>query len=75
MISTYFGSMTIVLKFPFTKAASTKGLQRYKGFAAAGTTDDGTIGGIGGGISVAGEWGGARLDPLWPRVIDLLPDR
>lgn len=46
--------MTIVLKFPLTKAASTKGLQRYKGFAIAGTTDDGTIG-IGGGISVVGE--------------------
>ena len=54
IISTYFGSMTIVLKFPLTKAASTKGLQRYKGFAIAGTTDDGTIG-IGGGISVVGE--------------------
>ena len=55
MISTYFGSMTIVLKFPLTKAASTKGLQRYKGFeTAAGTTDEGTIG-IGGGTSVIGE--------------------
>ena len=55
MISTYFGSMTIVLKFPLTKAASTKGLQRYKGFATAGATDDGVIIGIGGGISVVGE--------------------
>ena len=57
MISTYFGSMTIVLKFPLTKAASTKGLQRYKGFeiAGTGTTDVGTIGGAGGGISVVGE--------------------
>ena len=56
MISTYFGSITIVLKFPLTKAASTKGLQRYKGFATAGTTDDGIVG-IGGGISVVGEEG------------------
>ena len=31
MISTYFGSMTMVLKLPFTNAASTKGLQRYNG--------------------------------------------
>lgn len=66
MISTYFGSMTIVLKFPLTKAASTKGLQRYKGFATARTTDDGAIGGIGGGSSVVGEAAeevGARLGP------------
>jgi hypothetical protein len=59
--------MTIVLKFPLTKAASTKGLQRYKGFATAGTTDDGAIGGgIGGGSSVVGEVAegvGARLGP------------
>jgi hypothetical protein len=56
--------MTIVLKFPLTKAASTKGLQRYKGFATAETTDD--IGGIGGGSSVVGEFEegvGARLGP------------
>ena len=32
MISVYFGCMTIVLKFPFTSAASTKGLHRYRGF-------------------------------------------
>jgi hypothetical protein len=68
MISTYFGSMTIVLKFPLTKAASTKGLQRYKGFVTAGTTDDGGAIGIGGGISVVGEEvaearGVVRLDP------------
>ena len=31
MISTYFGSITIVLKFPLTKAASTKGLHKYRG--------------------------------------------
>ena len=32
MISVYFGCITMVLKFPLTSAASTKGLQRYKGF-------------------------------------------
>ena len=41
MISTYFGSMTIVLKLPLTSAASTKGLHRYKGFWAAGDGVDG----------------------------------
>lgn len=58
--------MTIVLKFPLTKAASTKGLQRYKGFATAGTVgDEGEIG-VGGGRSVVGEGtdgAGARLGP------------
>jgi len=37
--------MTIFLKFPFTRAASTNGLHRYKGFRGAGggfaTTGDG----------------------------------
>lgn len=32
IISTYLGSITIVLKLPFTSAASTNGLQRYNGF-------------------------------------------
>lgn len=41
MISTYFGSMTIVLKLPLTRAASTNGLHRYKGFWAAGDGADG----------------------------------
>ena len=31
MISTYFGKMTIVLKFPLTSAASAKGEQRKRG--------------------------------------------
>lgn len=31
MTSTYFGKTTIVLKLPFTSAASTNGLQRYSG--------------------------------------------
>lgn len=36
MMSVYLGCMTIVLKFPFTRAASTNGLQRYSGFVVAG---------------------------------------
>ncbi len=40
MISTYFGSMTIVLKLPLTSAASTNGLHRYKGFWVAGDGAD-----------------------------------
>ena len=44
MISTYFGSMTMVLKFPLTKAASTKGLQRYKGFGTTWGAGDGIFG-------------------------------
>lgn len=32
IISTYLGSMTIVLKLPLTRAASANGLQRYSGF-------------------------------------------
>lgn len=31
-MSAYLGCITIVLKLPFTSAASTNGLQRYKGF-------------------------------------------
>ena len=31
-MSTYFGSLTMVLKFPFTNAASTNGRDMYKGF-------------------------------------------
>jgi len=45
MISTYFGSITIVLKFPLTRAASTNGLHRYKVFVGAG----GGVGTAGGG--------------------------
>jgi hypothetical protein len=41
IISTYFGSMTIVLKLPLTSAASTNGLHRYKGFWVAGDSADG----------------------------------
>lgn len=41
MISTYFGSMTIVLKLPLTSAASTNGLHRYNGFCVAADGVDG----------------------------------
>ena len=36
MMSVYFGCMTIVLKLPFTSAASTNGLHRYSGLGPAG---------------------------------------
>ena len=39
--STYFGNTTIVLKFPFTRAASTKGLQRYNGLLSGADGADG----------------------------------
>ena len=45
MISTYFGSMTIVLKLPLTRAASTNGLHRYNGFWMPGTKAEGDAGG------------------------------
>lgn len=41
MTSTYFGNTTIVLKFPFTRAASTKGLQRYSGLFGGADGADG----------------------------------
>jgi len=34
LMSTYFGSITMVLKLPLTRAASTNGLQRYKALGA-----------------------------------------
>lgn len=51
MISTYFGSITIVLKFPFTRAASTNGLLRYRGLGTVTMGDGGDdfAGGISGG--------------------------
>lgn len=42
MTSTYFGKTTIVLKFPLTRAASTKGLQRYRGLFGVVDGDGGT---------------------------------
>jgi len=45
----------MVLKFPFTSAASTKGLQRYRGFCPAG--DAGGMGGGSPGLSKVAEVG------------------
>lgn len=49
--STYFGSITMVLKFPLTRAASAKGLHRYNGFC---TETDGEGGAGGGGFVLSG---------------------
>lgn len=72
MMSTYFGSMTIVLKFPFTRAASTNGRHRYNGFRGAGgcvaTTGDGR-GSTGGNVAEVGV--GDRLG-RWARVMERL---
>jgi len=56
IISTYFGSITIVLKFPLTNAASTNGWERYNGLGIVGGVlgEGGT--GLGGGISPLGEY-------------------
>jgi hypothetical protein len=71
-MSTYFGSMTIVLKLPLTRAASTKGLQRYKGFCGVlppgegGTGPDSDVG------VVADVGVGERFGPRGPRLIERL---
>lgn len=76
MISTYFGSMTIVLKLPLTRAASTNGLHKYNGFWAPGAIPEGDAGGatsfkVG---NVEGVGVGERLGPLGPeRCIVRLP--
>jgi hypothetical protein len=41
MMSTYLGSITIVLKFPLTSAASANGLERYNGFAGPAAPGEG----------------------------------
>ena len=79
MISTYLGNMTIVLKLPFTSAASTNGRHRYNG-SGLGMVSETGVGGAdallaGGGISNVGVEGLARFDdpPLCAeRVIDRL---
>lgn len=80
MISTYFGNMTIVLKLPLTRAASTKGLQRYNGFWTPGAGADGDAGGAEsvevtlGNVEEVGV--GERLGPLGPeRCIERLGSR
>ncbi len=67
--------MTIVLKFPFTRAASTKGLQRYNGFCVVGA---GLVGLVRGSESVELEGNdppvgvGDRLGGRGARAIDRL---
>jgi len=74
-MSTYFGRVTMVLKFPVTSAASTNGLQRYSGFCAVVVLGEGGIGGIcatscGGNVVDVGV--GDRLGPRGVRAIDRL---
>lgn len=40
VMSTYFGSITMVLKFPFTRAESAKGLHKYRGLEMAPSSLD-----------------------------------
>jgi hypothetical protein len=76
MMSTYLGSMTIVLKFPLTSAASTNGLQRYKGFWGPATGTDGDAGGIYSLGDVVEVGVGERLGPRGPeRCIERLRNK
>ena len=75
MMSTYFGSMTIVLKFPLTRAASTNGRHRYRGLASEGIGDGGE--GRGGASTSGGnvvEVGVGDRFGRWPRVMERLED-
>jgi hypothetical protein len=79
LTSTYFGSMTIVLKLPLTRADSTKGLHKYKGLAGVSPVGEGGIGGggISGGKDVdvgVGERFGPRGARLMERPIELKKD-
>ena len=70
MTSTYLGSMTIVLKFPLTSAASEKGLHKYRGFCTAVDGDGGTGGGFmpsGGNVAEVGV--GDRLGARGARLL------
>lgn len=62
-MSTYFGSITMVLKFPFTSAASTKGLLKYSGLGTA------TAVGGGGDVFGGGISGGGKVEDVG--VVDL----
>lgn len=73
MMSTYFGSITIVLKLPLTSADSTNGLHRYSGFEGVELVGEGGTGG--GGISggnVAEVGVGDRLGPRGCRLMERL---
>lgn len=76
-MSTYFGSITIVLKLPLTRADSTKGLHKYSGlFGADDVVGDGGTGG--GGISggKVDEVGvGDRFGPRGARLMERLDER
>ena len=68
--------MTIVLKLPLTRAASTNGLHKYNGFWAPGAVPEGDAGGAPsfevGNVEEVGV--GERLGPLGPeRFIERLP--
>ena len=72
MTSTYLGSITIVLKFPLTSAASAKGLHRYNGFEMVVDGDGGTGGGfIPSGGKVAEVGVGERLGARGARLLSL----
>ena len=74
MMSVYFGCMTIVLKLPFTSAASTKGLHKCSGFCVGSRGPPWKPDGLGdtgeGAFSFAGD-GGPRGEPR-PRELRLL---
>lgn len=74
MTSAYFGSITMVLKLPFTRAASTKGLHKYNGFGVVVP-----VGVVGGRESVDGKVADVgvvdRLGGRGARCIDRLRDR
>ena len=81
MTSTYFGNITIVLKFPFTRAASTNGLHRYSGFCTAAPGDGGTgdrfePSGYVADVGVGERFGarGARLSLRLPTAIKAIRD-
>jgi hypothetical protein len=72
-MSTYFGSITIVLKFPFTSELSTKGLQRYNALGGVETGDEGfeleeNVGSVGEKVAEVGVV--ERLPDLGALVID-----
>lgn len=71
MMSTYFGKSTIVLKFPFTSAASAKGEQRYRGlpFGVCGLGE----GGRDGPLAPPGEWGAPGVGDLRCRGLRFRP--
>ena len=71
MMSTYFGKSTIVLKFPFTSAASAKGEQRYRGLPF-GVWRLGE-GGRDGPLAPPGEWGAPGVGDRRCRGLRLRP--